>query len=256
VLNRNLSKVGELSLPGLIYDQPLRKDIVHRVVVWQRANWRQGTAKAKTRAEVSGGGRKPWPQKGTGRARAGSIRSPLFRGGGKAHGPQPRDWSQSLNAKVRRLGLRIGVSSKLSSDRLTVVDRLSLDSEQPKAKELVSFLQQFNDPRMSFLLVDDPLSESISWADYEPRDAVTGFRKSHWQWRSNILRGIKKKDKFQCEDFVKLQRSAGNLRKRVKIIQPEGLNVYDLLAFDRLVMTPRAVQAVTYRLMHPPPRFF
>ena len=137
VVNRSLETVGELTLPGLIYDQPLRKvseerrvrrvkrtrerrqdvhtplsspfflgpqDIVHRVVVWQRANWRQGTVKVKTRSEVRGGGRKPWQQKGTGRARAGSIRSPLWRGGGKAHGPRPKDWSQSLNSKVRRLG--------------------------------------------------------------------------------------------------------------------------------------------------------
>ena len=109
VVNRSLVEVGKLTLPGLIYDQPLRKDIVHRVVVWQRANWRQGSVKVKTRAEVRGGGRKPWPQKGTGRARAGSIRSPLFRGGGKAHGPRPKDWSQSLNSKIRRLGLRVSV---------------------------------------------------------------------------------------------------------------------------------------------------
>ncbi|QDZ23651.1 ribosomal protein L4 [Chloropicon primus] len=254
VVNRSLEGVGSITLPGLVYDQPLRKDIVHRVVVWQRANWRQGTVKVKTRSEVRGGGRKPWPQKGTGRARAGSIRSPLFRGGGKAHGPRPKDWSQSLNSKIRRLGLRVAVSSKLAAGQLTVVDELKIESKAPKTKELTEFIDRFEHDRTSFLLVDDAVG--INWEDYEPVDPLTGVKKSHWQWRANLLRNARKGEEIPlCEDFLKLKRSAKNLKKRVKVIPPEGLNVYDLLAFDRLVMTPRAVKAITYRLSHPPPRF-
>lgn len=256
VVNRSLETVGELALPGLIYDQPLRKDIVHRVVVWQRANWRQGTVKVKTRSEVRGGGRKPWQQKGTGRARAGSIRSPLWRGGGKAHGPRPKDWSQSLNSKVRRLGLRIALSSKLAAGQLTVVDALKIESAQPRTKELTTFLENFQSDRMSFLLVDD--ANGPRWEDYAPVDASTGLRKSHWQWRANLLRQQTKEAKAEneCKDFVKLQRSAANLGKRVKVVPPEGVNVYDLLAFDNVVVTPRAVKAITYRLSHPMPRFY
>ena len=229
---------------------------MHRVVVWQRANWRQGTVKVKTRSEVRGGGRKPWPQKGTGRARAGSIRSPLFRGGGKAHGPRPKDWSQQLNSKIRRLGLRVAVSSKLATGRLTVVDELRIESEVPKTRELREFLDKFEADRTSFLLVDD--AAGVDWSAYEPYHAQTGVRKSPWQWRSNLLRSTKREEKLEsrCEEFVKLERSAKNLRKRAKVVQPEGLNVYDLLAFDHLIMTPRAVKAVTERLSHPPPRFY
>ena len=229
---------------------------MHRVVVWQRANWRQGTVKVKTRSEVRGGGRKPGPQKGTGRARAGSIRSPLFRGGGKAHGPRPKDWSQQLNSKIRRLGLRVAVSSKLATGRLTVVDELRIESEVPKTRELREFLDKFEADRTSFLLVDD--AAGVDWSSYEPYHAQTGVRKSPWQWRSNLLRSAKREEKLEsrCEEFVKLERSAKNLRKRAKVVQPEGLNVYDLLAFDHLIMTPRAVKAVTERLSHPPPRFY
>lgn len=103
-------QVGSVELGGDIFNIPVRRDILHRVVRWQRAKKQQGTHKAKNRAEVSGGGRKPWKQKGTGRARQGSIRAPQWRGGGKAHGPVPRSHAHGLNKKVRRLGLKCALS--------------------------------------------------------------------------------------------------------------------------------------------------
>lgn len=123
-----------VALDPRVFDTPLRPDIVHRVIVWQEKNARTTLYKAKTRAEVRGGGRKPWKQKGTGRARAGSIRSPLWRGGGVAHAPVFRDWSISLNKKVRQLGLRVALAAKARDGRLVVVDALSLAS--PRTREL------------------------------------------------------------------------------------------------------------------------
>ena len=102
--------MGTIELGGDIFNVPVRRDILHQVVRWQRAKKQQGTHKTKTRAEVRGGGRKPWRQKGTGRARQGSIRAPHWRGGGKAHGPVPRSHAHSLNKKVRRLGLKCALS--------------------------------------------------------------------------------------------------------------------------------------------------
>ena len=94
------------------FGQPLRRDILHRVVTWQRAGWRAGNASTKTKGEVSGSGRKPFQQKGRGAARQGSLRNPHFVGGGRAHGPRTRDWSYSLNKKVRRLGIKVALSTK------------------------------------------------------------------------------------------------------------------------------------------------
>lgn len=128
---------------------------MHRVVIWQQKKARTTLYKAKTRSEVRGGGRKPWKQKGTGRARAGSIRSPLWRGGGVAHAPVFRDWSTSLNKKVRQLGLRISLAAKTRDGRLTVVD--SLELEAPKTRTLERVLRgSFSFPvgRRRLVLVD------------------------------------------------------------------------------------------------------
>lgn len=113
-------------LDARVFGAPLRPDIVHRVIVWQQKNARTTAYKTKTRAEVNGGGRKPWKQKGTGRARHGSIRSPIWKGGGRAHGPVLRDWSISLPKRVRRLGLRVALSAKYVDRRLLVVESLAM----------------------------------------------------------------------------------------------------------------------------------
>lgn len=115
--------------------------IVHRALVRQMNNARQGTASSKTRAEVRGGGRKPWRQKGTGRARAGSIRSPLWRGGGVIFGPKPRDYSVKMNRKERRLALRTVLQSRVED--LVVVEEFASEFSQPKTKDLVAALSRW-----------------------------------------------------------------------------------------------------------------
>lgn len=125
--NRRIIKVSEH-----VYNEPIRLDILHRVVLFQRAQQWQGTSKVKVRSEVRGGGRKPYKQKGTGRARQGSIRSPLWPGGGVVHGPSPKDHSFNLPKKVRRLGLRVALSAKFAQGDLLFVNDLNIPSAKTK----------------------------------------------------------------------------------------------------------------------------
>jgi large subunit ribosomal protein L4 len=134
--------------------------IVHRALVRQMTNARQGTASTKTRAEVRGGGRKPWRQKGTGRARAGSIRSPLWRGGGVIFGPKPRDFNLKMNRKERRLALRTALVSRV--DDLIVVEEFSNELSRPKTKELLAAFTRWGvAAEQKSLLILSELSENI-----------------------------------------------------------------------------------------------
>ena len=130
VFNLEGQKVSTVELPEAIFGAPVNLDLMHQAYVRQMANARLGTHKAKTRGEVSGGGRKPWRQKGTGRARQGSTRAPHWVGGGRAHAPQPRDHSLEMPRKMRRAALRSALSVKAAESSLVVVDALSL----PEAK--------------------------------------------------------------------------------------------------------------------------
>jgi len=123
---------GEIELSDLVFGIKPRQDVVHAVVRNYLANQRQGTQSTLTRAEVRGGGRKPWRQKGTGHARQGSIRSPQWRHGGVALGPKPRDYSYSLNKKVKRLALKSVLSSKVAEGKLIVVDDITLENYRTK----------------------------------------------------------------------------------------------------------------------------
>lgn len=126
VLNMNGEKVDSLELDDKIFNIEANKSAMHMVVVQYLANQRQGTKSTKTRAEVRGGGRKPWRQKGTGRARQGSIRSPQWRGGGVVFAPKPRDYSFKINKKVKRLALKSALSVKLQENKIVVLDKLEL----------------------------------------------------------------------------------------------------------------------------------
>jgi large subunit ribosomal protein L4 len=130
--------LAERDLPGDLFDAPVNAVVMHQVVVAGMAARRAGTHDTKTRAEVSGGGKKPWRQKGTGWARHGSIRSPIWTGGGVAHGPKPRDHSVRVNKKVRRAALRSALSDALQSGKLAVVDGLTFDA--PRTKDAVAVL--------------------------------------------------------------------------------------------------------------------
>lgn len=133
------NQVGEIDLNDDVFGVEVNEAIMHDVVVMQLANRRKGTSSTKTRAEVRGGGRKPWRQKGTGRARVGSIRSPIWRGGGITFGPKPRNYSYSVPKKLRRKAVKSALSSKVQNDNILVLEDLKL--EQPKTKEMANVLK-------------------------------------------------------------------------------------------------------------------
>ena len=136
------SSVGEITLSDAIFGVKVNKIVLHMAVVNYLANQRQGTQSTLTRAEVAGGGAKPWRQKGTGRARQGSIRSPQWNHGGIALGPKPRDYSYSLNKKVKRIALKSALSSKVAAGELIVLDNIAL--EDIKTKSIVNLLSALN----------------------------------------------------------------------------------------------------------------
>lgn len=131
-------KVGTMALPDGVFAVPVKKHLMHDAVKNYMAGWRRGTHDTKNRMEVSGGGRKPWKQKHTGRARVGDNRTPIWRGGGTVHGPTPRDYSYDLPKEIRRGALRSALSQKVKDDRLVLMDDLKLPS--PKTKDLQAVL--------------------------------------------------------------------------------------------------------------------
>ena len=138
VVNIHGKKVKSVELPAAIFEAPINTSLMHQAYVRQMANARLGTHKTKTRSEVSGGGRKPWRQKGTGRARQGSIRSPQWVGGGGVHTPQPRDYNKKMPRKMRRAALRSALSVKASDKEIIILDELAIS--EPKTKEMAQIL--------------------------------------------------------------------------------------------------------------------
>jgi len=152
VVNLAGEAVGELMLPEAVFAAPVRTDLVHLAVRWHLARLRRGTHKTKTRGEVHGSGRKPWRQKGTGRARAGSIRSPLWRHGGTVHGPVPRSYAFRVPRKMLVAALRSALSARLAEGRLTVVEAWALGSH--KTRELAAVLDRLAGGVRTRLLVE------------------------------------------------------------------------------------------------------
>lgn len=199
VKNWQGEEVGEATLDLKIAKPENADHIVHRALVRQMTNARQGNASSKTRAEVRGGGRKPWRQKGTGRARAGSIRSPLWRGGGVIFGPKPRDFNLKMNRKERRLALRTALLSRVEDT--VVVENFAENLSQPKTKELVSALGRWgvnNGEKVLLVLAEIP----------EP-----------------------------------VYLSARNI-SYLKVIKADGLNIYDILAADRIAIASDALAKI------------
>ena len=199
VLNWQNKKVGTVELKPEVFESEVRKDVIHSVVRWQLACKRQGTHKTKTRAEVSGGGRKPFKQKGTGNARQGSIRSPLKPGGGIIFGPTPRDYSYVLPKKFKKLALRSTLSYLLKNDKLKVIEDMS--STDGKTKELAQRLKGFGTTKS--LLVDADVNAVF-------------------------------------------QRAAQNI-KGFLYSPVAGLNVYDLLKYDHVILTKSSIDKITER---------
>ena len=138
VLNMKGKKVSKHELPADIFEAPVNIDLMHQAYTRQMANARLGTHKTKSRSEVSGGGRKPWRQKGTGRARQGSIRAAQWVGGGKVHTPRPRDYSKKMPRKMRRAALRSALSVKAADSEIVVLEQLSV--KEPKTSEMADLL--------------------------------------------------------------------------------------------------------------------
>ncbi len=157
VLDQNGKPVQELNLPDEVFSYPVKEHLIYEAVVNYLANQRQGTACTKTRGEVSGGGRKPWRQKGTGRARAGSIRSPLWRHGGTVFGPKPRDYSYSIPKKARKNALKSALTAKLAENLVMVID--SINIAQPKTREAANWLKNLNID--SALIVDSRENQNL-----------------------------------------------------------------------------------------------
>ena len=144
--------IGDITLSETVFGQPVNTAVMHEVVVAHLANCRQGTQSAKTRSEVSGGGKKPWRQKGTGRARQGSTRSPQWRHGGVVFAPKPRDYTIRVNKKVKRLAMKSALSSKVEENEVIVFDALNI--EAPKTKEMVKVLKAVDVNKALIVLAD------------------------------------------------------------------------------------------------------
>jgi large subunit ribosomal protein L4 len=200
IFNIQKEKVGELDLNDEIFGVEVKGHLLHEVVTWQLACRRAGTACTKTRGEVRGGGRKPWRQKGTGRARVGSSRNPVWRGGGTIFGPRPRSYAYSVPKKVRRLALKMALSSKLADGQLVVLD--SYPDAAPKTKDFVKVLQAFDLNKALFV--------------------TPGGNRG-------------------------LELSARNV-PGVQVMLPDGLNVYDILKYEHLVLFSPALEAIEARL--------
>lgn len=153
------SNVGEIELAESIFGIEPNQSVLFEAIVMQRASLRQGNHKVKNRSEVAGGGRKPWRQKGTGRARQGSIRSPQWRGGGTVFGPTPRSYSYKLPKKVRRLALKSALATKVQEANILVLESLSF--EAPKTKEFVAFLNGLSVDTKA-LIVTDVIDENVA----------------------------------------------------------------------------------------------
>ncbi|MTI60578.1 MAG: 50S ribosomal protein L4 [Firmicutes bacterium] len=152
-------EVGNIDLADSIFNDDINEHVVHEVINAQLAGRRQGTASTKTRGEVRGGGRKPWRQKGTGRARHGSIRSPLWVGGGTVFGPKPRSYNKSLNKKVKKIALRSILSDKVQSDSVLVIDELEF--AKPQTKQMVEILDNFNLGEAKVLIIIPEKDENV-----------------------------------------------------------------------------------------------
>jgi len=159
IKDKNNSTVGTITLPEAVFSASAKQGAVHGSIVNYLANQRQGTHATKTKGLVSGGGKKPYKQKGTGRARAGSIRSPLWKGGGTVFGPQPRDYSYNLPRKAKKVALHSALSAKLADGEITVIDGISLD--KPRTKDMLAMLKNLGLNGKTTLIVLPEKNDSV-----------------------------------------------------------------------------------------------
>jgi large subunit ribosomal protein L4 len=201
VLNMKGDKVSQTELPDEIFNVPVKSPVLHQVVKAQLAARRSGTACVKNRSDITGSQRKLYRQKGTGRARKGNIKSPLLRGGGVVFGPHPRSYEQKVPKKVRKLALKMALTSKLQDEELLVVDQFELS--EIKTRDFLAAVQTLEAPKA--LIVTTKPDEKLALSSRN----VPG----------------------------------------VKVIRCEGLNVYDILKYDKLILIEEAVKGIEGRLL-------
>jgi large subunit ribosomal protein L4 len=198
VRNLKNEEIGDVELSDAVFNAELNEALIHAAVKNFMAKARAGTSATKTRGDVSGAGRKLWKQKGTGRARIASLRSPLWRGGGNVHGPQPRDWSYNLPKKMRRGALRSALSERVREGNVIVVDGFKLDGLKTKA-----FVQ------------------ALGTLGLEGKTLIV--------------------DSLENENLLLASRNI----KRAKVVNSYGLNIYDLLYHEKLVLSRAAAEELT-----------
>lgn len=200
VHNLKNEEVGEVELSEAVFGAPLNEALIHAAVKNYMQNGRQGTSATKTRGNTAGSGKKLWKQKGTGRARVASLRSPLWKGGGNVHGPQPRDWSSKMPKKMRRGALRSALSERLREGNVIVIDEIKF--AEAKTKEFIKAM------------------------------ATLGLIEKTKTTKTLFV------DSLENTDLI---RSARNVQK-TKVINSFGVNIYDLLYHEKLVLSKSAVQ--------------
>ncbi|MBL8181093.1 MAG: 50S ribosomal protein L4 [Blastocatellia bacterium] len=204
VRNLKNKEVGDVTLSDAVFGVELNEALIHSAVMNYRANGRQGTSATKTRGNVSGSGRKLWKQKGTGRARIASLRSPLWKGGGNVHGPQPRDWSYQMPKKMRRGALRSALSERLREGNLIVIDEFGFAA--PKTSEFLKAI--------ATLELSDNAKKAV---------------------KTLIIDSL---------DNANLVLSSRNVQK-TKVTNSFGLNIYDIIYHDKLLISKAALEELT-----------
>lgn len=206
VRNLENKEVGDVELNDAIFGVELNESLIHAAVTNYLANKRQGTSATKTRGNVSGSGRKLWKQKGTGRARIASLRSPLWKGGGNVHGPQPRDWSYKMPKKMRRGALRSALSERLREGNLIVIEDFNIDN--PRTKSFINVM------------------------------ATLGFEDSKKRTKTLIV------DSLDNSNLVLASRNV----QKTKVTNGYGLNIYDIIYHEKLIISKSAVEELNHFL--------
>ncbi len=214
VYNMEGSKVGTMELNDAVFDAKINEHLVHMSVVQYLANKRQGTQKAKTRSEVSGGGRKPWRQKGTGHARQGSTRSPQWKGGGVVFAPTPRDYSFKLNKKEKVAALKAALTSRVQDNKIYVMENLALG--EIKTGKMARVLNSLGVQKA--LIVTNGTDENVYYSARNIPGVKAGF-----------ITKVKTTDKKTGEE---------------KELLSSTLNVYDILKYNNLVITKAAAELI------------
>lgn len=212
---------GTIDLSDEVFGAPMRRDLLHQAVVRHLANRRAGTADTKGRGEVRGGGRKPWRQKGTGRARHGSTRSPIWRKGGVVFGPHPRSYVQAMPRKMRRQALRTALSTKVSANALVALNELKFDNY--KTREFIKVLEN--------LKLSDKLLLTEEYAQ-------------QLKSKRRVTRVATHKALVVVADRNEHVLGSARNVANVKVVTPDEVNVYDVLKYRRIVITKDAIARI------------